>query len=195
MKIKLFSFSSLIAFVILGFISCVKSDSPNLPITPNEDFILIELKYENFAWGHSLWSKYITIEGQELLFDQNDPFNTDRYWNEPDEENYISFEALEENFNRADSVIQQFSAQEMEQLKALINTYDASDLEDPIGTCNDFGELILRTYKWNQEKEKFKAITIKQCGDISAVNNALSAIPIVNWVQENNVHTDWFCCN
>ena len=183
------------SFLLLTLTACNKDRNQISTSHSNEEnFLLLEINYENNAWGNQFYSRFINDEGEEKIFIHNGfQTNTD-YWNRPDEMGYISKEDLLENYNRADSLVRQIPTESLTQLNNGLAGYSGPVLDPPKGFCNDFGEVNIRTYRWDQNENAFQMVLIKTCGDYFQKNRNLEADPITDWVSDQQLITEWYCC-
>lgn len=165
--------------------SSMEINAPTEVDTPPMDIInqkiLFEVEYVNGAWGWVHNGRYIDNSGS--LYSYSYPFNVnyeDR-WN-PQRNGIYTESELFEKFNHSKEFVKQIDCNELTQMANLIPAASQGKLSDPVGVMADAGSLRYKGYLYDESKNEYIVVILREERDRYIENLSPAATIIVDWL-------------
>jgi len=178
-----------IAFFMLILISCDKDETiiyeeedviviNEEDIELNNETLLFQMDYVNFAWGFRHYGWYINNEGEMRAY--SSPVD----WKLADESDYFDHDDLLQNYSQADKIIAQIDLDEIKEKSKLIEGTLNGELSEQDCPGADQGSFNLYCYYWDEEKNKYKQQFLSTSGDCNQVNTTKEAQELIEFLNQ-----------
>jgi hypothetical protein len=167
---------TLISSIVL---SCGKENPPA------SQKVLFQVYSINYAWGYSHGGIFIDNEGRVMKYYQSSNYSNPNSadWNFPDDDGYISEQALMENIQKAtetDIIIDEGTLKKYaDKIYLVKENYTEHD-----GGLRDAGAVVYACYKYDEKPRMYKEVLLYQRGDWVKKNNNIYANQISNWLEK-----------
>jgi hypothetical protein len=172
-----YSVLSLLLLLVLIFLPACEEQDCGCGL-PEEQPVLFEYRYTNFAWGYQENGWLIDREGMVRVYELPEDFR------DPDSAGFMSLEDLEYNLSQADSVIAILEEEEFLEYTRLIPAAARGKISEAQNMAADAGASVLSCYIYDTEKEAYRYIFLAQSGDWEQRNLSPSAETLVEWLLE-----------
>ena len=176
---------NLISSVLLaaGTASC--SDAVGLQ---NEERVLIEIEYINYAFGAVYFGWFIDASGRIFRYDQDlaEAPNPDIAEWTPEE--------LSEKFGIYYEVARRPVA-EVAALDAQIAAAEGGALSPLKAECADAGRLTYRAFRYDRQDELYRAVFLRVEGDVARQNTSQAAQQLIAYIRSLNLLPELLGCD
>ncbi|MCU4164674.1 hypothetical protein [Carboxylicivirga caseinilyticus] len=166
-------FSIFTFFIIFLLTSCQKDTE----ILPNNQRILFQVEYLNYAWVYQHNGFLIDCSGN--IYYYNNPSE----WNFIEDDGTFHEEAMNENLTFTDSITHSIDNYEIIDKAAKIYQASIGPISDLKCEMADAGTIVYSAYILNNRTHKYHRILLKQSGDCSRENLSQAAIQLYQWLQ------------
>jgi len=163
---------------VLIFVGC--STSIIDPISSTNPKILFEVEYMNGAWGWEHWGWYIDDLGCVYTYSYGGVSYEGR-WN-PQRAGIYTENELLEKFNHSKEFVKQIDCNELTQMANLIPAASQGKLSDPVGVMADAGSLRYKGYLYDESKNEYIVVILREERDRYIENLSPAATIIVDWL-------------
>jgi hypothetical protein len=163
-----------LVFFVLSIMGCEKINDSY----PNENqLVLFQVEYINYAWGYS---------HHEILIDSSGNVRYFKYpnsWHQPDTAGYITESDMNENIQQLDSVSLTIENDILFKYFSILKGASEGHLSHLVNRMFDAGTTIYSGYLFDSIMKEYKHVLIKQWGDWSIENNSPEAEKIYRWLE------------
>ena len=145
---------------------------------PEEQPVLFEYRYVNFAWGYSEHGWLIDAEGEVHRYDFPEDYRL------PDSLGYICVEDLNYNLTQCDSILDSVESADLDYYVGLIQGASGGQILDMENVAADAGISTLSCYLYIPHKDMYKYVFLAQSGDWEQINDSREAKTLVTWLKE-----------
>ena len=167
---------------VLIFIGC--STSIINPISSTNPKILFEVEYINGAWGWVHCGTYIDDLGCVYSYSYGRVSHEGRW--KPERAGIYTESELFEKFNHSKELVKQISYNELIQMANLIPAASKGKLSDPVGVMCDAGSRTYKGYLYEESKNEYIAVILREELDIYIENLSPEAKIIADWLMSVN---------
>ncbi|HCI55249.1 MAG TPA: hypothetical protein PLN06_08515 [Bacteroidales bacterium] len=160
----------IIAFALFG---CKKSY-----IVSEGQKIFFQYDYINFTGEFQHHGIIIDNEGNVLAYDKPEK------WNFPGKDNILTRAEVEENLSFCVPTGRQIPNKELQKYINFIDNISASKISAPRLKSSTMGSHIYYCFQYSEVNDTYKAVIIKQEGDIECENLNFYSKKIVEWMKE-----------
>ena len=153
--------------------------SKNLTQVENQA-ILFEYEYVNFAWGYH-HSGYI-IDGEGNILTYKNPEG----WNFPGTDSSLTEVQVSANLAKCTQTGRKIPHEELIKYSKLIKNLSLSEVSAPKNVGADAGSIDFLCYQFSAKTGKFKRCIIKKEGDFTCENLNFFAKRVATWMQGLN---------
>jgi hypothetical protein len=174
----------LIALVLsLLIISCddeenITGGGQDFPETPTHP-IYYQYEFTDYDNGpiHNGW--FIDNQGAVRSFNFT---SNDYLWYDADAEGYISEDNFLSNFNQQNTIIDQIDMNELSSMNKYVDGLE-SIMSEEYQIDSTGGTANFYAYRWDDDRQMYKRITIGQGGDFNVVNLMPGAAELSDWMM------------
>nr|WP_321410550.1 hypothetical protein [uncultured Carboxylicivirga sp.] len=166
-------------FIIFLLTSCQKDSE----ILPNNQRILFQVEYVNYAWVYQHNGFLIDCSGN--IYYYNNPSE----WNFIEDDGTFHEKAMNENLTFIDSISHTINYSKIANKAAKIYQASVGPISDLKCEMADAGTIVYSAYILNNQSHKYHRILLNQIGDCSRENLSQAAIQLYHWlqlIQQNN---------
>ena len=182
-------FPTLIAFVMIAlmWLSCDSAfvsdegedPSQSMPKLPDDQAILFEMSYENFAWGHYHEGWVIDRSGRMITYIY---FQDDDPW-QPQDPEAITEQELFDKLSHNAGWRKTVDSAELAAARQLIPASAIGRMSDTNRNCDDAGIVRYLAYVREDTALIYHPILLYQHGDIALRNRSRSARTLFDWMR------------
>jgi hypothetical protein len=174
--------------VLLASCKSKNEDEKGTPIHPLQE-IVFECYYINYAWGYIHQGFFIDRNGLIHEYSEHEISHVNSSWNFPDNNGYITEEALKENMGKTQiaetRIISTDELHKYTNLIALVKDNDYSEYQQGA----DMGAIVNSCYLFDDKTHTYKEILLRQEGDLIRINNNSAAKIIDEWLNTIEIET------
>jgi hypothetical protein len=170
-----FRFINILFIVLTAFsgTGCKKNAGLN-----NNQHILFQIEYINYAWGYQ--HSGIIIDNEGKVWSYNNPEN----WNFADDQMSISEEQIEQNLSVSSATGIVISKVDLEKYSSYIPNIASSKVTALKNVAADAGSTSYICYSYSQTASSYKGTIIKMEGDFSCENLNFFSKKTALWLKE-----------
>jgi hypothetical protein len=165
----------LITLTILFVTGCKK----NYVISDNQT-ILFQVDYFNYAWGYQHHGIIIDNEGNVLTY------NNPEDWNFPDNDFSLNESQIAENINKCNQTSKKIPKEELQRYAKYIKNIASSKVTALKNVAADAGSLEYICYQYSENKGIYKGYLIKMEGDFTCENLNFYSKKVAAWMRDIN---------
>ncbi|MCX6253659.1 MAG: hypothetical protein NTV31_04190 [Bacteroidia bacterium] len=165
----------LITLTVLFITGCKK----NYVISDNQT-ILFQVDYINYAWGYQHHGTIIDNEGNVLTY------NNPEDWNFPDDDLGLSESQVAENINKCIQTSKKIPKEELQRYAKYIKNIASSKVTALKNVAADAGSLEYICYQFSESTGMYKGYLIKMEGDFTCENLNFYSKKVAAWMREIN---------
>jgi len=157
--------------------SCKDSSVNNQ--TQNNNNIIFETEYINYAWGFSYNGKMIDAEGKEYSYNPAKDSITYLYH----ADGFYTESELQIKYGHYKTYIKTISSDSLNWSYNLANLVSTTEYSDTIRKGVDAGALTYAVYLYRTQAGKYQKIILKIEGDYEFYNKSQSAVALAAWLK------------
>lgn len=139
--------------------------------------ILFQVSYVNYAWGGANEGFIIDNEGNILTYSNPD------VWNFPSGEKILTVAQVNENLSKCIATGKKISVNELQNHINYIDNLASSKISSPVGRGADMGSHGYYCFQYSGNNSTYKCVTIKIEGDWESENLNYCTNRVVDWLQ------------
>jgi hypothetical protein len=147
-------------------------------ILNDNQMVLFQYEYINYAWGYQHSGFYIDNDGNVLKYEKPEG------WNFSDSENVLSSARLFENLNKCTVSEKIISSSELTKYSRHIENIASSKVTAPKNVGADMGSIRYYCYRYDKVTDTYKCYLIKMEGDYTCENLNYYSKKVVSWMEE-----------
>ncbi len=147
-------------------------------ILNDEQMILFQYEYINYAWGYQHSGFYIDSEGNVLKYEKPEG------WNFADQDNVLSSTSLFKNLDKCTVSEKTISSTELYRYSRHIENIASSKVTAPKNAGADQGSVRYYCYRYDEETDSYKGYLIKMEGDYTCENLNFYSKKVASWMKE-----------
>jgi len=160
-------------FLILIVPGCKKSYILN-----DNQIVLFQYEYLNYAWGYQHSGFYIDCDGNILEYDKPEG------WNFADSDNTIESSLLLENLTKCSLSEKSVSSSELSKYSRHIENIASSKVTSPRNIGADIGSMKYYCYLYDDATDTYHGFLIKMAGDYTCENLNFYSKRVASWLDE-----------
>jgi hypothetical protein len=170
---------SIIGKVILAaaFVTILSGCKKNYIISENQA-ILFQLDYINYAWGYQHNGFFIDNQGYILTYSNPED------WNFTDKDRCLKESQITENIGRCKRSGERISLEELQKYTNYIKNIALSEVTAPKNIAADAGSTEFVCYQFSESSGMYKGYLIKLEGDFSCENLNFYSKKVVLWMKD-----------
>ncbi|WAC12949.1 hypothetical protein [Dyadobacter pollutisoli] len=170
---KALSFSRVVCALLLltSFLGC----SDDITVSDGQE-VFFEVNYSNQAWGYQFKGFLIDKDGRVRTYDK-----PDKWINGLNEASFTA-EDLQANLSKTTLSSYLVPAADLSKYIAQAALVNDSDFTKPTQVGADGGATSFYIYRYNPSSKDYKAILLKQIGDVEIFNKDTDAKTIADWL-------------
>ena len=169
------SFYYIIVYIILTVLS-TSGCKKNIVISENQA-ILFQVEYLNYAWGYRHHGFIIDNEGTVLTY------NNPQDWNFPDKNFNLSQSQIRENLSKCINSGIKIPVEELKKYASHIKNLSSSKVTALKNVAADAGSLEYICYQFSEETGTYKGCLIKMEGDFTCENLNFYTKKVTDWLK------------
>jgi hypothetical protein len=134
-------------------------------------------QYVNYAWGYQNSGFIIDTDGNLRNF------NLPATWNYPDSDGFLSDSEMEENLAQLEEISCSVSNYDMEYYSRKLLKAQEGKITDPEHRMCDAGSRTWAGFLYEQGKNRYRYVFIRQWGDFFSENLSKDATDIYEWLE------------
>jgi len=146
-------------------------------IINEEQKILFQYSYTNWAWGYYNQGLLIKGDGSVLVYDNPEK------WNFPDSGNILPQAKVEENLSYCTPSNIKIPPSELQKYANYIDNFASSKISAPISRGADMGAFSYLCFRFSKDSLNYKVVTIKVTGDWEYENLNYFSKKTVDWID------------
>jgi hypothetical protein len=158
---------------------CVSGCKKNIVINENQA-LLFQVDYLNYAWGYQHSGFFIDNKGNVLTY------KNPQEWNFPDKNFNLSESQVHENFVKCSNSGIKIPAEELNKFSLHIKNISSSKVTALKNVAADAGSLEYICYQFSEESGMYKGSLIKMEGDFTCENLNFYSKKVVEWLKDIN---------
>ena len=162
----------LLLLLIILFSGCQKDNAVN-----EDQKILFQYSYTNWAWVPNNQGLLITGDGSVLLYDNPEK------WNFPDSQNELTQAQVEENLSYCTPTRLKIPQGELQKYAKFINNFASSKVSAPVSRGADMGAFSYLCFQFSKSSNNYKTVTIRVRGDWEYENLNYFSKKTVDWLD------------
>ena len=143
--------------------------------------VLFEYRYINFAWGYQEQGWLIDAEGIVRTYHLPADFRL------PDSTGFISRQDLVHNLSLTDSTVAVVDPDELSSYADLIPGAAEGEIGESLNIAADAGSAVLSCYLYDQDADAYRYVFLAQSGDWEQFNTSQEAEILVDWLRDFGV--------
>lgn len=171
MKARSFSPVVCTLLLLMSFSGC----SDDITVSDQQE-VFFEVNYSNQAWGYQFKGFLIDKDGRVRTYDKPDKWNN--------ELNAVSFTAEDLAANLSKTTLSSYLVPAADLSKYISQSAQVgdSDFTEPHSVGADGGATSFYIYRYDASSKVYKAILLKQIGDVEIFNKDTDAKAIADWL-------------
>jgi hypothetical protein len=170
---RLAIFLTCIAFSTITLESCRKGNGLS-----DDQKILFQYSYVNYAWGLNNQGFLIDNEGNLLVYNQPEK------WNFPDKNSTLSQAQVAENLTYCTATGRKVTDAELQKFASYITNLAASKVTNKKAVAADMGTFNYYCFSYSPGSSSYRQITIKTQGDFECENLNFYSKKVVEWMNQ-----------
>ncbi len=154
-------------------------DPENQRVPAQDQEVLFEVSYTNFAWGYRLGGFYVDRRGDVYSFSRGPE---DERWH-PAESGHLLEQDLHEKYSINKDRLGTIDRGTLSSMVDLIGQASVGEMTEPVGRCNDFGGRSFVAYVQDGLTGEYKNIVLYQYGDWARRNKSSAAVELFEWLR------------
>ena len=168
-------------WILIGFASLAGACEVDDYKAPEDQPLLFEYRYVNYAWGYQEHGWLIDQDGYIRYF------NLPADYRVPDSNGFLSFEDLEYNLGQTDSIIDQVDDTVLARYVGYIPGAAAGEIGKSRNIAADAGSSILTCYFYDTDASAYRQVFLAASGDFEQFNLSEEAEKLVDWLKEFDI--------
>lgn len=170
-----------IFILVISVTGCEKAH-----VLSDEQDILFQYEYINYAWGYNHYGFIIDIKGNVLLF------NNPAKWNFADKNHILTKEQVKENIANCTLTDKKISKAELQKHVNHIDNIASSKVTALKSIGADAGTTCFLCFQYSENSFTYKETIIKMEGDFSCENLNFYSRKVIEWMRDinHNISTD-----
>jgi hypothetical protein len=159
--------------IVVLFSGCKKSF-----VTEEEQLILFQREYINYAWGYQHQGYLIDNQGNILTYTNPET------WNFPDKDQLLNENQIMENLGQCMETGSKISEHDLNKYSGYIRNISSSKVTARKNVAADAGSLLFVCYQYSPSTGMYKAFIIREEGDFTCENLNFYTKKVVSWMND-----------
>lgn len=175
-----------LAIIALFWLSCDSAFVPDgddgsqtMPTLPDDQAILFEVSYVNYAWSYSCLGWYVNAEGQRYSYSYQ---SDDEPW-QPQDHQAVTEQELLDKYSHGAQFLGEIDSIEFAVAKDLIPASAIGEMTDTLSQCIDAGRFRYLAYVRDDTTLTYHPVLLYQHGDDALRNRSEPARYLFEWLR------------